>query len=80
MSGRITDASRRRMAQRDLFVSLDKGDYITIEERATGLPVVSIDVKGLPVQEGLATELLAVVKTWLDTVHPDLKYVKRRTA
>lgn len=60
MSGRITEASRRRMEERDQFVHLTPSSYTDVVA-PDGLPVIEIGLKGRAESQELADALLVAI-------------------
>lgn len=82
MTGKVTEASKRRMAVRDTFVSLTPGPYFGVEERhGDHEPVISIRIEGS--REGIGQALTARIEAAIDDAFaddPDFRVTKRRTA
>jgi hypothetical protein len=79
VSTAITEASKRRMSARDEFVSLNPKGYVSVESEE-GLPVLDIDLRGVPQSADIAEEMLNEVKAFLASEYPKYKLVMRQTA
>lgn len=80
MSSKVTEASKKRMAEREHFGVLSD-PYIDVINLDTGLPRVSITIEGRPEAAAFAEDLIYAMNIFI-TGHYDerLKIVKRRTA
>jgi hypothetical protein len=68
------------MERRDEFISMNgEKDYVTIED-VHGLPVLDIQISGLPGNEMLAAGILQAAEHFVDQATTNLRFKRRKTA
>lgn len=79
MSGRITDASQRRMDEREHFAELTPGPYFDIMG-PDGLPRLTIRIQGRPQSSGFAESVADGIEQWVADHAQALHVTRRKTA